>query len=381
MNIETITTIKVKLYPNKKQREIINQNLGSSRWIWNYMLSQMLTTGYMSYNDMANKLPNIKNENPWLKDINSQSLQQTLKKLALSTKFYFKNRNNLKLKPGMPKFKSIKDNKDYIIVPQHWEIVDNKIKLPKLGLIKISGLHKNIIDILEYKQVIIKRDATGNYIANIVVNAIVYKPDNNIDGTIGLDVNSSNLLTDSNGTIIPALHNNAKIKKLYGKIKRLQIKLSNKVRYGKSYNIIKFNIAKLWYRINNIKNDLLHKVSNTYSKYKFIHMEKLNIRKMTKNTKGTITNPNMDSKRKTKLNRTILSNNWFKLMTLIKYKAERIGNKLLLINPEYTSQRCSKCGYISKDNRESQSVFKCKSCEFELNADYNAAINIQLASS
>lgn len=70
--------------------------------------------------------------------------------------------------------------------------------------------------------------------------------------------------------------------------------------------------------------------------------------------------------------------NWtyFDLQTKIKYKAKEKGIKLELIDPKYTSQRCSKCGYIHKDNRENQKTFKCKECGFSANADYNAAKNI-----
>lgn len=64
------------------------------------------------------------------------------------------------------------------------------------------------------------------------------------------------------------------------------------------------------------------------------------------------------------------------LQQKIKYKAEERGIKVVLINPEYTSQRCSACGYIDRENRSNQSTFKCIQCGFETNADYNASKNI-----
>jgi len=70
--------------------------------------------------------------------------------------------------------------------------------------------------------------------------------------------------------------------------------------------------------------------------------------------------------------------NWsyFDLQEKIRYKAKEVGIDVIKINPKYTSQRCSKCGHIHKDNRENQSSFKCKECGFNTNADYNAARNI-----
>lgn len=73
-----------------------------------------------------------------------------------------------------------------------------------------------------------------------------------------------------------------------------------------------------------------------------------------------------------------LLRNWsyYELQNMIEYKAERDGIKVRYINPAYTSQKCSKCEYIDKENRETQETFICKSCGFEANADYNASRNI-----
>ncbi|UEL48302.1 RNA-guided endonuclease InsQ/TnpB family protein [Terrisporobacter hibernicus] len=67
---------------------------------------------------------------------------------------------------------------------------------------------------------------------------------------------------------------------------------------------------------------------------------------------------------------------YYELKTMIEYKAERKGIKVRYVNPEYTSQKCSKCGHTDKENRQSQEKFKCLNCGFELNADHNASINI-----
>jgi putative transposase len=70
--------------------------------------------------------------------------------------------------------------------------------------------------------------------------------------------------------------------------------------------------------------------------------------------------------------------NWsyYDLQQKIKYKADAVGIKVILINPAYTSQTCSHCGFVDKKNRKSQEDFKCLACGYEENADYNAALNI-----
>jgi IS605 OrfB family transposase len=65
------------------------------------------------------------------------------------------------------------------------------------------------------------------------------------------------------------------------------------------------------------------------------------------------------------------------LEKFIEYKAEDLGKSVLYINPKHTSQKCSRCGHVSKDNRHG-SVFKCINCGFELNADLNASRNIEV---
>ena len=69
---------------------------------------------------------------------------------------------------------------------------------------------------------------------------------------------------------------------------------------------------------------------------------------------------------------------YFDLQTKIEYKAKENGIDVIKINPKFTSQRCSKCGYISEANRPEQSIFQCKKCGFGINADWNAALNISV---
>ena len=70
--------------------------------------------------------------------------------------------------------------------------------------------------------------------------------------------------------------------------------------------------------------------------------------------------------------------NWpyYDLQQKIVYKANELGIEVRFINPRYTSQRCSKCGHISHDNRPDQKTFRCEKCGFSVNADYNASQNI-----
>ena len=114
-----------------------------------------------------------------------------------------------------------------------------------------------------------------------------------------------------------------------------------------------------------MKEDFFHKVSKQIVKnFDHIKVEKLEVKNMKENA---------PSKR---LRRDIAEVSWSSLIEKLKYKAERYGKVFEEINPAYTSQRCNKCGYISRKNRTSQSKFSCKKCGHSENADINAARNI-----
>ena len=86
---------------------------------------------------------------------------------------------------------------------------------------------------------------------------------------------------------------------------------------------------------------------------------------------------NMEKLTKDGFNNKILRNwSYYQLQQYIEYKAEREGIQVRYIEPAYTSQTCSRCGHIDKENRQTQEKFICTKCGFELNADHNAAINI-----
>jgi IS605 OrfB family transposase len=86
------------------------------------------------------------------------------------------------------------------------------------------------------------------------------------------------------------------------------------------------------------------------------------------------------SKKKRKVSKMLRRKfgNWayYQLEQFIVQRAEKVGKTVLFVNPQHTSQRCSQCGYIAKNNRASQSEFFCRECYFELNADLNAARNL-----
>ena len=105
------------------------------------------------------------------------------------------------------------------------------------------------------------------------------------------------------------------------------------------------------------------------------HMISKNVVEFAKNNKCEYIH--LEKLTKEGFNKIILRNwSYYQLQQYIEYKADREGIKVRYINPAYTSQTCSRCGNIDKENRETQDKFECTKCGLKLNADHNAAINI-----
>ena len=104
-----------------------------------------------------------------------------------------------------------------------------------------------------------------------------------------------------------------------------------------------------------------------------IRVENLKITNMTRSAKGTRENPGRNVRAKAGLNRGILGSGWG---LLVRRLVDKAPGRVEKIKPQYTSQRCSACGQVDRDSRESQAVFRCTACGFADHADVNAAINI-----
>ena len=106
-------------------------------------------------------------------------------------------------------------------------------------------------------------------------------------------------------------------------------------------------------------------------------IEDLKLRNMTRSAKGTADAPGKNVKQKSGLNREILNSGLYEIRRQLEYKTQRHKGMLLAVDPKFTSQMCSECGHVAKENRKSQAVFTCSKCGFSANADVNAAINIK----
>ena len=372
-----LKVVKVRLYPNKEEQKAINQHFGSCRLVYNLFLDAKIKAYKCGENlsayELKKRLVPMKKveETEFLKEIDSTALQNSVLKIDIAYKNFFRRVKNGE-GIGFPKFKS-KHNSKQTYQTSTAKIKENKLYLPKIGSIKTKFHRGQIIG--KIKTITISKEANQYYASINYEDEIQEIIGKNNGKTIGIDVGVKVFAYTSDKKVI----NPSKEHKLDEDIKKMikaQKVLSRRKKGSKNRIKAKIKLSKKHLKIKNKRNDFLHKTSHKLSENQTIKVEDLKIKNMSKQAKGSIENPNMRSSAKSGLNRVILEQSWGKFFELLDYKLKRNNGKLIKVNPKYTSQTCSSCGHISKENRLTQSKFKCIKCNFSLNADYNASLNI-----
>jgi putative transposase len=157
-------------------------------------------------------------------------------------------------------------------------------------------------------------------------------------------------------------------------LRRLQRKLARARKGSHRRKRAKAAIAKLRAREVDRRKDWAEKTSTDLARrFDIIRIENLRITSMTRSARGSIEEPGRNVRQKAGLNRGILASGWGLLARRLEDKAPGRVEK---IPPAFTSQRCSECGHVAADSRESQALFCCTACGYTGNADVNAAKNI-----
>ena len=110
-------------------------------------------------------------------------------------------------------------------------------------------------------------------------------------------------------------------------------------------------------------------------RFGFIAIEDLQIKNLSASAKGTVEEPGQNVAQKAGLNRSITEQTWGILRQQLTYKAAWAGRELVVVDPKFTSQRCSGCGAVSAEHRQGKR-YECAECGMIEDADVNAALNI-----
>lgn len=353
-----LKTYKYRLYPTKKQTELINKHIGSVRFIYNLALETKQTAYAGNKKNLScfalhKQLVDLKKECEWLKEINSQSLQQAITDLDSAYTRFFKGQTQF------PKYKSKHNQKQSFHVPQN-VIIDtekNKLIIPKFKEGINIILHRKING--EIRQCTISKTPTCKYFISVLVDNYIklpIKPKIIENKSIGIDLGIKSFIVTSNGEII----NNPKFfKKNIFQLKYIQSKYSKYK--GKR---TRQKLALLHEKIANRRKDFLNKISTKLIREnQTICLEDLNICGMIKNHN---------------LAQSINDVSWGTFINILKYKSEWYGTNIIQIGKfEPSSKLCSHCGTINKKLVLSDRKWTCENCGITHDRDINAAINIK----
>ena len=351
-----LKAFKYRLYPTANQCVLIEKHIGSCRFVYNLALEtkQIAHQSYqknLSCFDLINQIPDLKKDCAFLKEINSQSLQASIKNLDTAFTNFFKN------KAGFPKYKSKNKSTKSFNIPQSISIVGNKLCIPKFKRGIEINQHRKFEG--EIRQATISKTPSGKYYVSILVQTKeVCSPKSAIceKTTIGIDLGIKDFLISSNGEKI---ENPRYLQKSIEKLKFLQSKYSKKK--GKK---AKKKLVRLHERVAQQRKDFLHKTSNYFVKnHDTICLETLKIKNMVKNHK---------------LAQAISDVSWGMFVNMLDYKAEWYGVNILRIGTfEPSSKTCANCGEINKELTLSDRVWTCKTCQTIHDRDINAGKNIK----
>jgi len=352
-----LRTYKYKLKPTNEQIVLLNKHFGSIRFVYNHFLNERKTEyetnkNSINYYDNAKSLTELKKDDnySWLKEINSQSLQDSLKNLETAYKNFFK------FNKGFPRFKS-KHRKNSFTVPQSVKLNKNELYIPKFKEpIKVI-IDKTFNGLI--KQCTISKTPTNEYFVSILVETDYIKYEKT-GKEVGIDLGIKDFAITSDGY----KYKNNRYTKTYEKqLKKHQKYLSRKTKGSNRYIKQRIKVATIHKKIANSRIDNLHKIStDLIKKYDVIVLEDLNVKGMVKNHK---------------LSKHISDASWGRFVTMLTYKAEWNDKKIIKINRFYPSSKtCNCCGYINQNLTLDVREWTCPSCNTKLDRDLNASINI-----
>ena len=349
-------TYQYRLYPNQEQIDFFNQNIGSCRFLWNKAVERNKKQyeedkTFVFFYQLSSEIPNLKKEYPWLKNSDSQSLVQTLRKFEVSLKRTFSKKS----KGGFPKFKSKKDGAQSFIIPQRFKVVNDTLKIPKLKSLIRFKKHRDIQG--NIKTVTIKKDIDQWYVSFACeVPTPEKKP---IKNTLGIDLGIKTFACTSDGEYLEYKHDHG----LDRKTKHYQKILSRKVKGSNNRHWIRIQLSKLHRKQARKRKDFHNKtVSSIAKNYDLVSIESLNVKGMVKNKK---------------LSKSIHRQGWSQFTGILKNKFNQLGKTIIEIGTFYPSSKtCSSCGSINADLKLSHRHWTCTNCNDHLDRDFNAALNI-----
>ena len=384
----SFVSYQFRIYPSTSQCQSLIDHFGCARWVFNRYLSEAdncykRTGKSMRCNDFIVRLVHLKKQYPWLKNVNSQSLQMAARNADRAFVNYFEKRAK------RPRFKSKHSGRQSFQCPQHCKVqfpeigTKGHIVLPKIGPVK-AVLHRRFTG--KVKTVTVVREASGKYCASVLVDNAQpdVAPDTvDFEHTAGIDAGVKTAFTVVSQSATVKIDNPAFLKKHSEQLKKQQKRLSRckrsvsfkenekgekikEVTVSKRYEKVRKELARTHEKIRHCRknwiNQITHRLVNDSQVTTYV-IEDLNIKGMVKNHH---------------LARAVSDVGIGNFYRVLQYKLEAVGKNLVVAGRWYpSSKRCPVCGTKKETLALNQRQWRCPHCGSEHDRDEAAAQNLR----
>ena len=357
---------KYRIYPTEEQKVLLAKTFGCCRFVYNWALNlkieaYKLEKKSVAYKEVQNRMVNeLKKENQWLTEVNSQALLNSIRNLDTAYKNFFRDTHAV----GFPRFKSRK-NRQSFQCPQHCSVDFGKgtVSIPKAKDIP-AVLHRRFKCIV--KTVTVSMTPSGKYFASVLVDTAIQElPVSPIQGdtALGIDLGIKSLAVCSDGR---TFDNPKNLQHSLDRLALLQKRLSRKQKGSANRNKARIRVARLQEHIANCRKDNLHKITHVLthdSQVRTLCMENLNVKGMQSNHH---------------LAQAVGDASFGMFLTMLEYKCRWYGVNLVKIDRfAPSSKTCGQCGYVYKGLKLSERSWTCPECGTHHDRDFNAACNIK----
>jgi putative transposase len=363
---------RFRLLPTPSQEVVLLEHCRHARYVWNLAVEQqqLWQPGRRAprYNEQCAQLTEVRAEHEWLAAGSQTVQQQALRDFTQAMQNFFAGTHR---RPSWRKAGVHEGFRQVGLKPHHVEKLNRRngrVWVPKVGWVRFRWTRAVPAGVKSYR---ITRDRAGRWHV-----AFAHIPDSipgPADGSVvGVDRGVAVSAALSTGELLhaPSLTPGEQVR-----LRRLQQRLARAKRDSNRRQRTKVAIARIKAREANRRRDWVEKTTTDIARrFDTIRVEALDVRAMTRSTRGTLERPGVRVAQKRGLNRAISRQGWGQLVARLDHKAT---GRLEGVPSAYTSQRCSACGHIAPENRKSQAVFACAACNAgPCNADVNAARNI-----
>ena len=364
-----LKTFRYRLFPNLTQREQIRKFTDACRFVYNWALETKKTVyevngTNLTWFDLNNRLKDLKQDNPFLKEVYSQSLQQAVKRVQLAFQHFFRRVKQGTNPLGYPRFKRRKMHRQSFDVPQFFtiDVEKRRVYLPKIGHVK-AVFHRRFSGTPKICTIVSTH--TSKFYINVVVEdgkPLPPKPSATNQTAVGIDVGVTTYITLSSGEKVG---NPRHLQNSLHRLQCLHRRLSRKQSGSRNREKARRRLARCYERVANQRVDFQQKLSTRLIREnQAIMVESLNVQGMMRNRR---------------LARAIADAAWSRFLEMLRYKSEWYGVALVAVGRySPTSRRCHGCGAINDVLSLSDRTWSCLTCGLTLDRDVNAAKNIKL---